>query len=205
MEWLTYKTFKKGPVFPLSMSFDELLRTTALAARECTLFERLRALYEAKPGMQEAIVVGALGTKLLADPSFKHRLPEATDIDLLFGTIPGNLRDELASRFLIDKAEREYASMGMEVKERLIESPHKVYGFKDPKYEHIDIFDGNVGPVQLPEGLVHPTLRINEEQSITLKIGNPGFLLANYLAAATPKRLGRTRVLLETLASANKW
>lgn len=185
------------------MRFKELTKQTAVSPSDEHLFKMISSLYSERPEFSAALLVGSLGSKLLTDPKYKSRLQHpSTDVDFLFDKVPASLKSDLIKRFLLEHMVREYTMQGLV--ERVKESNHPVYGFGDPRYEHVDVFDGDVGGVRLPPDISHVHLKLEMDRAeISLQVANPGLLSAACLAAATDKRLNRLQFLLQTIAGDN--
>jgi hypothetical protein len=161
---------------------------------EKQLLESYLQTVEEEPALQSGFITGGAACKLLSDARYRPHMPMITDIDIYYPKIPAVLAPRLEKTHLVDRVRRKYSLHGLY--ESITYSPLSLYKYPTQHGQEIDIFEGQVGEILIPDGSAQPL------ETTPLQALRPGVLMATILQprAVSEKRLKRGRYVIASAA-----
>lgn len=211
-----------------AIPISDILKTTGFRRNERVLLEQATRLFAElrekgktmhDSSLSGAMLIGGFATRFYAQERFKGRISgnkTPTDLDIAMETLPSSLSQFLNENKAIERTGMRYGSMGTEPISLERDTDYQVYHIRKeyaermPNYAGNCFFFGIIGPIiiraediaKAREITISATIEGHEITS-TLRIADPGFLLATMLnpSATTYKRAFRAAIILASLDS----
>jgi len=184
-----------GMFIKVDMGIETILQGTAMSKKESKYLKDLDRLSSELKSLNDALIIGGLGTKLLSEFKYKCKMPEVTDIDIFYSKMPDELKEKVDKIPLTEKARRRASAMS--ITEENIPSKYFVYKCKSKVLGYdIDVFKGNIGPMKYSFPLITEEIKLDKNN---IKIA-PSMIITSQInpASYNQKRDDRIRCFMES-------